>query len=669
MHSRKKNTELLFYLAVLTGFFLLFEISLFIQSNKAYLGDFSFVTEKMQIPLTVLPGIVFFLFAQCLLHIAYCLLIWCVTLLVAGFLRTERILMLGVLIWLMGSMAILVTNQYFYPNSHFADLTSIFLTAHVLNIVWLVLVFSCGAVLMLALMELIIILYKISLLGMLSIALISFIAAWLYVPAFTPGSPATAERPNIIIVGIDALRPDFLGYFGSDLATPFLDNMLGQATVFGEAVTPLARTFPAWTSILTGLYPLQTKVRFDLASQQEVDFTQTLPAILQRQGYETIFATDETRFSNIDTNAGFDKRVTPPIGLNDFLLGTFNDFPLSNLVVNTKLGSYLFPYSYGNRPAFVTYEPDRFLDLLRPALLQQHQKPVFLAAHFCLTHFPYLWASYPAADHTMLERYQASVERVDRQVHDLFALLQQSGLLNHALVVLLSDHGEALALPGDRITEQDLFIAKAGARIPAFYPPSLDYEAVNQSAGHGTDVLGLSQYHTLLAFKSYGSRSIETKVVPGVVSLLAIKPTILDLLGLQQDPASLAPIMLGQQAVIKPQHIFLESDFSPAAIRTVHPEIRQVLLEGIQLFQIDPVTTRLTLKEKMGQMIIDSKQYADIYGDWVLALYPQQKDRIAVLVNLKTGQWTVDMTSSFALVSPARTMMAALQAFYHISYS
>ncbi len=40
-----------------------------------------------------------------------------------------------------------------------------------------------------------------------------------------------------------------------------------------------------------------------------------------------------------------------------------------------------------------------------------------------------------------------------------------------------------------------------GKLFSRFYPPSLDKEEVNQSAGHGTDVLGLTQYHSLLAFK------------------------------------------------------------------------------------------------------------------------------------------------------------------------
>jgi hypothetical protein len=206
-------------------------------------------------------------------------------------------------------------------------------------------------------------------------------------------------------------------------------------------------------------------------------------------------------------------------------------------------------------------------------------------------------------------------------------------------------------------------------KVPQFYPTSLDGQDINQTAGHGTDVLGLPQYHTLLAFRNFGLKQNETGIVSGIVSLLDIAPTILELL---QIPAhnmhgeSLKPYILDRVTQIaKHQPVFLESDFTPDAIRTVYPETRQVLLEGIQLFQIDPTTTRLTVKPKMGEMIIRSKQYAAIENGWMLALYPQnQHVRMPILINLRTGQWTEDLTSSFAQYSPVAAMLGHLKDFY-----
>jgi hypothetical protein len=145
---------------------------------------------------------------------------------------------------------------------------------------------------------------------------------------------------------------------------------------------------------------------------------------------------------------------------------------------------------------------------------------------------------------------------------------------------------------------------------------------------------------------------------------------VLQLLSLpspQTSGQSLAVMMLSRQAVLptKHQHIFLESDYTPEAIRTVYPEMRRVLLEGIQLFEINPSNTRLTVRKHMGAMIINSKQYADIYGGWMLALYPKnQYSRVAILINLVSGKWTNDLHSAFAQHSPAAQMLMALRAFY-----
>jgi hypothetical protein len=668
VQPKQVKYDLLVYLLLLTGFFFLLEISFFVQSNKAYLSDFTFVSKQIQLPLSILPGILFFLFAQLLLHIGYAI---CVFLLTIGFTNllprtVPHQLTWGIGFWITGLLCILFANAEWYPNSKFSGLVLNFLNETPTQFLFYAFASIGFIFLLLAIAGFFKTYFKYACLVSISV-IIAYTTPLLW-PSKPVKDAASPSQPNIILIGVDSLRPDFLGYFGSEQDTPFFDKFLEQATVFNEAVTPLARTFPSWISILTGEYPRKNGVRFNLADQSHVDFTQTLPAILKRHGYQTVFATDETRFSNINQQAGFDKIIAPRIGLNDFLLGTFNDFPFSNLVVNTKLGKWLFPYSYANRPAYITYDPNQFLSELSPILTNSRQAPLFLAVHFCLPHAPYLWASLSIYDYNPRERYLASIQRVDQQLHDFFQQLQAANLLHHAIVVLLSDHGEALEMDGDRITEKSLF-AEKGKGFPFFYPAGLENEEVNQTAGHGTDVLGLPQYHSLLAFKLYGMNLKQAKKIePQVVSLMSIKPTVLELAGFEEKISaapSLAGLIRGEQTHLPLQHIFLESDFSPEAIRTVYPEARKVLLEGIHIFQVNPQTTHLTVKEGMGEMIIHSKQQADIYGNWMLALYPQSdQTRIPILVNLKTGEWTNDLSSSFARQSPAKRMLFALRQFY-----
>lgn len=674
-NRKSKTSGLLGYLLLLTILFIFVEISLFIQENELYLGSYTLIADQIKIPRVVIPAIVYFFSIQLFLHVLFTFFIWGMARLIAiachcSWKTTEKI---GFSLWGIGLLTLLLANQYYFPNTKFANLLNVFLPS------------KMGIIFLFVFLGVLLIAFLISVWGLIllsskkikifSAILMGLVVSFLIVAQpFKPSQmmdAATVEKPNIIFIGIDSLRPDFLGYFGYEKYTPHLDDFLNQSAVFTDAFTPLARTFPAWVGILSGQYPKNSGIRTNIPNIKEFNSQNTLSSILQKQGYETVFATDETRFSNIDASFGFDKSITPPIGFNDFFLGSLNDFPLANLLVNTPLGRYLFPYSYANRPAFLTYDPNSFLDFLKPTLAKSRNKPLFFAVHFCLPHFPYVWAAH-SAEEKGIRNYQASIQRVDQQFHDFIALLKHYKLLNHAIVVVLSDHGEALELQGDRVTDEDLFISNDSnkkQKIPRFYPPTVESEAVNESAGHGTDVLGLSQYHVLLAFRTFGLKENQTTPIIDKVSLLDIKPTILDFIHYSNqttDGHSLKSLILEKPTKPIPEyHFFIESDFSPQSVRSVHPETCKILFEGIQLYQINPLTGRVSVKENMIPYIISSKQYADIYDKWILALYPQNKTQMMpILVNLDTGEWTNNLKIPFATASPAREMLKALKDFY-----
>ena len=128
--------------------------------------------------------------------------------------------------------------------------------------------------------------------------------------------------------------------------------------MFKDTTTPAARTFSSWTAILTGRPPTITGARFNLAERSSVRANPTFADVLQDLGYQTIYSTDEVRFANIDESFGFDQVVTPRIGASDFLIGTYNELPLSSLVINTRIGQWLFPFSAANRGVATMFQPD-----------------------------------------------------------------------------------------------------------------------------------------------------------------------------------------------------------------------------------------------------------------------------------------------------------------------
>ena len=81
------------------------------------------------------------------------------------------------------------------------------------------------------------------------------LALLLVVPLLTAmGCAPESPAQRILIVTIDTLRADRLGYAGSDVKTPNLDALVASGTTFTHAITVAPLTLPAHSSLFTGLY-------------------------------------------------------------------------------------------------------------------------------------------------------------------------------------------------------------------------------------------------------------------------------------------------------------------------------------------------------------------------------------------------------------------------------
>jgi len=69
-------------------------------------------------------------------------------------------------------------------------------------------------------------------------------------------SKKSDKIPNVLLISIDTLRADHLGYNGYYRDTsPFLDGLARTGVSFQEAISSSPWTLPSHTSLLTGLYP------------------------------------------------------------------------------------------------------------------------------------------------------------------------------------------------------------------------------------------------------------------------------------------------------------------------------------------------------------------------------------------------------------------------------
>lgn len=470
------------------------------------------------------------------------------------------------------------------------------------------------------------------------------------------------KRPNIILIGIDSLRPDYLNHsFNNQNVTPTILNFLQNSLVFERTYTPLARTFPAWVSILTGLYPLHHGGRTNLISPDNLKSFETLPEKLKGIGYTTAYITDEKRFSNLDESFGFDHVLGPSIGAADFVLGNVNDFPLSNLIVNTRLGSFLFPYNHANRAAWKTYKPETFSILIKRFLSSHREGPLFLATHFCLPHWPYMDASgaqssfvhnthADLADRNLIRQYINTVHGAEIQVSKLLTNLKDMGFLENAIVVLLSDHGEGF----DYLDQK-----------------TIPHEVTRLSGtdrGHGTNVLSEAQYRVVLAMRGYGLQRLPQHHIHTPVSLVDVAPTIVNLLDQPFDSKAydgVSLLSLANESSLLPQRpIFLETGFTIPAMLDGNLTAETAFEQGFEFYDIRRDNGRLEIKHDQLQKIVADKQRAVILGDWKLAVIVQQDSKFAMLLsNLESNQWITnpEIIRSHAMFPQ---LFKALKAFY-----
>jgi arylsulfatase A-like enzyme/predicted membrane protein len=420
-------------------------------------------------------------------------------------------------IWSTTVCAILTLNGYFFPLSLFSRLFLPELPKTIL-IALLLISLALMSVLLLNTLFFLVKKYPKKTYGVMVVTFGFIIYKAIHLAPQIPRHQITTA-PNIIMIGIDSLSPRKINHRD----TPTLARFVQEGVLFKETITPLANTYPAWASILTGLYPEHNQARYNLMPPDAVKSSNSIAWLLQKQGYQTLFATDDRQFNMLGRDFGFQTMIGPRGGANDFLISALNDFPLSNLLVNFPISQWLFPYNYSNRASYITYYPQSFDKRLQQLLVHHdNASPSFMAIHFTLPHWPYLWAESPPETnnpHDQSEQHhQMAVQRVDQQVSILIRLLEHYGYLDNGMIILLSDHGEGFYFKGSRQTSPLHYQGPGVSRFSKYLKRNTS-TVLDRSAGHGSDLLSADQYHCLLAFKIYQQGHEIT--LPQVIRLIA----------------------------------------------------------------------------------------------------------------------------------------------------
>src|SRR5579872_6419745 len=93
-----------------------------------------------------------------------------------------------------------------------------------------------------------------------------------------------ADQKSIVLVTVDCLRADHVGFMGYEQpTTPFLDTLASESFVFPAAIVAGAPTYYSLPAIMASRYPLGFgRDVLGLAPEEP-----TLASVLKRSGYAT----------------------------------------------------------------------------------------------------------------------------------------------------------------------------------------------------------------------------------------------------------------------------------------------------------------------------------------------------------------------------------------------
>ncbi|HAL23709.1 MAG TPA: hypothetical protein DCP40_13445 [Stenotrophomonas sp.] len=447
------------------------------------------------------------------------------------------------------------------------------------------------------------------------------------------GRAPSVQKPDVIIVGIDSLRPDHLHRNHAPFRImPNLEAVLDRSVIFEDTLTPQPHTSPATMSVLTGQWPAHSGARGNLFPVNTALTSKSMAFAFDAAGYDTVFAMDETRFANIDQDFGFQRILSPGMGVSEMLLGVLGDNVLSNLMMAAPVSRLLTPNVYGNRAHASVYRPEAFSRLLSRGVRETPaDKPLFMYVHFCMGHWPYepigffehdQFENLPAGQFQDSNRdYLRAISTADRQAGRLLDDLRRAGRLDNAIVVLMSDHGEDFDMSKD------------------VWPPGEIEVPGGIVNGHGGSAIRSPQTSVLLSFAGFGRQSIAAAVRTEPASLIDIAPTLISRAGVRDHVARDGYNLLDDGVTMPGRRLrFVESSYFPGSLRKSSIDEAAVLREMASMYQVNDLG-RVEVKPKWKDFQISRRQRAVYLDGWVLMAAEIPEDGLLLINRADQKGW------------------------------
>lgn len=380
------------------------------------------------------------------------------------------------------------------------------------------------------------------------------------------------EKPNIIFITIDALRPRNMGCYGYKRDTcPNIDSLAKKGVLFKNFFSSYNNSHRSFLSILGGRHVLAQDIGYYPSRKEMESFFNTggvfLPELLQKQEYKTHFLWKAVGWQKI----GFDyyfKQDAQEISKKWNFIRFIKKLPgVYKFIKYILHKSYLLPkrlefkMRYKNNGELITNEAINIIN-------QNKDNNFFLWLHYTDTHVPHIFPHslrnkfipekksikifevLESSDRNkqgieflrgcwkindtiedIIAKYDTAIFYDDSLVKKIIETLETENLLENTIVFLFADHGESL-------DEHELYFTHEGLYDTTFNIPLI----------------------------IFGKGIPKNKKIESLTQLEDLAPTVLDLIGENYDPLSfdgqsLKSLIKGEEKEIR-NSIFIEENGS-----------------------------------------------------------------------------------------------------------
>lgn len=249
-------------------------------------------------------------------------------------------------------------------------------------------------------------------------------------------SPEKLRQTNVIIIILDAARPDHFSCYGYNrCTTPNIDQLAQQSVIFKSAFSVAPYTIASTTSLFTSFYPDTHRVT---RWQRKIpEGLTTVAEIMKQNNYDTY----GSGFIMGWAAKGFKETFDFDIYTNEEKLKNSFDTFLQEKFTDKKSKSPAFFYIH-LKPPHTDYNP--------PEKFDKWSDPEKRIEYATLIKAPTLVEIDKGVKHINEEQLQFIIDKYDGNllwgdwlVHLILEGFKKFGLVDNSLIIVTSDHGEA----------------------------------------------------------------------------------------------------------------------------------------------------------------------------------------------------------------------------------